>query len=39
MNVAGIPFSDNPHAFWTVCLALFLLSLGIVWWMRGQRWL
>jgi zinc transporter len=39
MNVAGIPFADNPHAFWTVCVALFLLSLGIVWWMRGQRWL
>ena len=39
MNVSGIPFSDNPHAFWTVCLALFLLSLGIVWWMRGRRWL
>lgn len=39
MNVAGIPFADNPHAFWTVCVALLLLSLGIVWWMRGQRWL
>lgn len=39
MNVAGIPFSDNPHAFWTVCLALFVLSLAIVWWMRGRRWL
>jgi zinc transporter len=39
MNVAGIPFSDNPHAFWSVCVGLLLLSLGIVWWMRGQRWL
>lgn len=39
MNVSGIPFADNPHAFWTVCAALFLLSLGIVWWMRGRRWL
>ena len=39
MNVSGIPFADNPHAFWTVCLALFVLSLGIVWWMRGRRWL
>ncbi len=39
MNVSGIPFADNPHAFWTVCLALFLLALGLVWWMRGRRWL
>jgi zinc transporter len=39
MNVAGIPFADNPHAFITVCVGLLLLSLGIVWWMRGQRWL
>jgi zinc transporter len=39
MNVAGIPFSDNAHAFWSVCVGLLLLSLGIVWWMRGQRWL
>lgn len=39
MNVAGIPFSDNPHAFWAVCAGLFVMALGIVWWMRGQRWL
>lgn len=39
MNVAGIPFADTPHAFWTVCVGLFLLSLGIIWWMRGRRWL
>ncbi|MET3925516.1 CorA family divalent cation transporter [Devosia sp. 2618] len=39
MNVAGIPFSDNPHAFWVVCVALFVLSLTLVWWMRGRRWL
>ena len=39
MNVTGIPFADSPHAFWTVCVLLVVLSLGIVWWMRGQRWL
>jgi zinc transporter len=39
MNVAGIPFADSPYAFWTVCTALFMLSLGLVWWMRGRRWL
>jgi zinc transporter len=39
MNVAGIPLSDSPHAFWTVCVGLMLLSLGIIYWMRGRRWL
>ena len=39
MNVSGIPFSDNPHAFWVVCAALFGMSLGIIWWMRRRRWL
>ena len=39
MNVSGIPFADSPHAFWSVCVALFVLSLGIIWWMRGRRWL
>ncbi len=39
MNVAGIPFSDNDHAFWSVCVGLIMISLGIVWWMRGKRWL
>jgi zinc transporter len=39
MNVAGIPLADSPHAFWTVCVMLVVLSLAIVWWMRGQRWL
>jgi zinc transporter len=39
MNVAGIPFSDNNHSFWSVCVGLVLISMGIVWWMRGKRWL
>jgi zinc transporter len=39
MNVSGIPFADNQHAFWSVCVGLVALALGIVWWMRGQRWL
>lgn len=39
MNVAGIPFSDNSHSFWSVCVGLLLIALGIVWWMRGKRWL
>jgi zinc transporter len=39
MNVEGIPHSSNPYAFGTVCVALLLMALGIVWWMRGKRWL
>lgn len=39
MNVEGIPFNDNSHAFWIVCAGLFVMSLGIVWWMHGRRWL
>jgi zinc transporter len=39
MNVEGIPLAGASHAFWTVCAMLFVLALGIVWWMRGRRWL
>jgi len=39
MNVAGIPLADNPNAFVTVCIGLLIMSLAIIWWMRGQRWL
>lgn len=39
MNLAGIPFADNPSAFWVVAGALAALGLGLVLWMRGKRWL
>lgn len=39
MNVEGIPLAGAPHAFWTVCVLLVVLALGIIWWMRGRRWL
>ncbi len=39
MNVAGIPLAENPYAFGSVCVAMLVLSLGIVWWMRSRRWL
>ncbi|WEK06345.1 MAG: CorA family divalent cation transporter [Candidatus Devosia phytovorans] len=39
INVSGIPFADSPHAFWSVCIGLTMLSLGIVWWMRKKHWL
>jgi zinc transporter len=39
MNVQGIPLAESPHAFWMVCLSLGLISLAIIYWMRGRRWL
>jgi len=39
MNVAGIPFSDQPWAFAGVCAVLFAIAVGLVVWMRKLRWL
>ncbi|MBU1306183.1 MAG: zinc transporter ZntB [Alphaproteobacteria bacterium] len=39
MNVEGIPFAGEVHAFWTVCVGLVALAVGIIWWMRGRHWL
>ncbi|MEO5807916.1 CorA family divalent cation transporter [Devosia sp.] len=39
MNVSGIPFSDNFHAFWVVCLTMLIIAGGLVWWMRKRHWL
>ena len=39
MNVAGIPFSQNPEAFWFVVVGLALLGTAIVWFMRSRKWL
>jgi zinc transporter len=39
MNLAGIPFADNPMAFWVVAAGLAVLGLGLVLWMRSKRWL
>ncbi|MGV8830458.1 MAG: CorA family divalent cation transporter [Devosia sp.] len=39
MNVEGIPLAGETHAFWTVSLGLVVLAVGIIWWMRGRRWL
>lgn len=39
MNVAGIPFQDNPWSFWVVTGALAALAIGLVLWMKGKRWL
>ena len=39
MNVAGIPFSQNPEAFWFVVIGLAALGTGLVWFMRSRKWL
>ncbi|HVY50002.1 MAG TPA: CorA family divalent cation transporter [Devosia sp.] len=39
MNVAGIPFAENPEAFWFVVVGLAALGAGIVWFMRARKWL
>lgn len=39
MNVAGIPFADNPHAFWIVTVFLFVMGIGIYLWMHKRKWL
>ncbi len=39
MNVAGIPFSQNPEAFWIVVVLLAAVGTGMVWFMRTRKWL
>jgi zinc transporter len=39
MNVAGIPFADNPHAFWVVAVLLGIIGLGLYVLMRRVKWL
>jgi zinc transporter len=39
MNVAGIPFADNPLAFWIVTGLLVVLGVGIYLLMHKRKWL
>ena len=39
MNVAGIPFSASPEAFWFVVVGLAVLGSAMVWFMRTRKWL
>lgn len=39
MNVAGIPFAENPHAFWVVVGLLATIGAGALWFMRFKKWL
>ncbi|MBN9304144.1 MAG: hypothetical protein BGO82_17360 [Devosia sp. 67-54] len=39
MNVAGIPFSQSPEAFWFVVVGLAVVGSAMVWFMRTRKWL
>ena len=39
MNVAGIPYADNPHAFWVVAVILAGIGGAIYFAMRSAKWL
>jgi len=39
MNVAGIPFADEPLSFWGVVLFCLVLSLVMFVWFRLRHWL
>jgi zinc transporter len=39
MNVAGIPYAEEPWAFWGVLGALGILAAGLVVFMRLHKWL
>jgi zinc transporter len=39
MNVAGIPFSQSPEAFWFVVVGLFIIGLAMVLYMHARKWL
>jgi len=38
-NVAGIPFAEEPWAFWGVCAACLLITLGLLAIFHRRRWL
>jgi zinc transporter len=38
INVAGMPGSEDPTAFWIVCLLLVLFAGGQMWLFRKLRW-
>ncbi|OIN04811.1 zinc transporter ZntB [Oceanisphaera psychrotolerans] len=38
INLGGMPGADNPLAFWTFCLLLTGLGVGLGIWLRLRRW-
>lgn len=39
VNLAGIPFADDPHAFYYLCALLLLLLLGMAFLLRKKKWI
>ncbi len=39
VNIAGIPGADYPLAFGLFCVALLMISLGLLWWFRKKKWI
>ena len=39
MNVAGIPWAEQPWTFWAVIGLFVLIAGGLFAWMRTRRWL
>jgi zinc transporter len=39
MNVKGIPYSDEPWAFWGVVLFCLAIALAVLGWFMRRRWL
>lgn len=39
MNVAGIPFAQEPWAFWAVCGSLVVLGIAIYLFMKKRKWM
>ncbi len=38
INVGGMPGTDDPLAFWIVCLLAVIVSVGTLWVLRRMRW-
>jgi zinc transporter len=38
INVGGMPGTDNPLAFWVVCLLAFIVTVVSLWILRRMRW-
>jgi len=39
INVAGIPGTHDPYAFWLVCGILVAIAVGAIWLIRWRRWM
>ena len=38
INVGGMPGTDDPLAFWIVCLLAVIVSVVTLWVLRRMRW-